>query len=72
MDDSATALSLADLLPTLCIFRDRVDAGAQLAQRLEMYRAKDPLILGIPRGGVPVAAEIALLRPTAAGISTRR
>jgi putative phosphoribosyl transferase len=59
MDDSATALTLADLLPTLRVFHDRVDAGAQLAQRVEMYRATDPLILGIPRGGVPVAAEIA-------------
>ncbi len=47
----------AAALPTLRIFRDRTDAGAQLAQRLEMYRAEDPLILGIPRGGVPVAAE---------------
>ncbi len=59
MEDSATALTLGDLLPTLHIFRDRIDAGAQLAQQLEMYRAKEPLILGIPRGGVPVAAEIA-------------
>ena len=59
MDDSATALTLADLLPTLRVFHDRVDAGAQLAQQLEMYRATGPLILGIPRGGVPVAAEIA-------------
>ncbi len=61
MDEFATALTLGDLLPTLRIFRDRTDAGAQLAQRLETYRAKDPLILGIPRGGVPVAAEIARL-----------
>jgi putative phosphoribosyl transferase len=59
VDDSATIVTLADLLPTLRIFRDRVDAGAQLAQRLEVYSTKDPLILGIPRGGVPVAAEIA-------------
>ncbi len=59
MDETATELTFADLLPTLHIFRNRVDAGAELAQHLEEYRGRDPLILGIPRGGVPVAAEIA-------------
>lgn len=59
MDESATTLTVADLLPTLRIFRDRVDAGAQLAERLERYRGRDVLVLGIPRGGVPVAAEVA-------------
>jgi predicted phosphoribosyltransferase len=41
------------------MFRDRPDAGAQLAGRLEHLRGQDVLVLGIPRGGVPVAAEIA-------------
>jgi putative phosphoribosyl transferase len=59
MDETATELTLADLLPTLHIFRNRVDAGAELAQHLAEYRGQDPLILSIPRGGVPVAAEIA-------------
>jgi predicted phosphoribosyltransferase len=40
-------------------FSDRVDAGRQLAQRLEEYRGPNTLVLGIPRGGVPVAAEVA-------------
>lgn len=40
-------------------FRDRVDAGARLAERLTSYDGKDALVLGIPRGGVPVAAEVA-------------
>jgi putative phosphoribosyl transferase len=40
-------------------FRDRIDAGRALAERLGMYRGKDILVLGIPRGGVPVAAEVA-------------
>jgi putative phosphoribosyl transferase len=42
------------------MFRDRVDAGQQLARRLEDYaRRNDVLVLGIPRGGVPVAFEVA-------------
>lgn len=40
-------------------FRDRTEAGRLLVKRLNAYRGKDVLILGIPRGGVPVAAEVA-------------
>jgi putative phosphoribosyl transferase len=40
-------------------FRDRRDAGRQLAQRLESVRGPDVVVLGLPRGGVPVAAEVA-------------
>jgi putative phosphoribosyl transferase len=40
-------------------FRDRRDAGRQLAQRLLASRLHEPLILALPRGGVPVAFEIA-------------
>lgn len=40
-------------------YLDRVDAGAKLAERMEDYRASHPVVLGIPRGGVPVAAEVA-------------
>jgi predicted phosphoribosyltransferase len=59
MDEAQTTFSLADLLPSLHVFEDRAHAGAQLAERLEAYRGRDVLILGIPRGGVPVAAEVA-------------
>lgn len=41
------------------LFRDRLDAGRQLTERLSAYRGKDVLVLGIPRGGVMVAAEVA-------------
>lgn len=41
------------------LFRDRMDAGRQLAERLAAYRGKEALVLGIPRGGVVVAAEVA-------------
>jgi predicted phosphoribosyltransferase/predicted alpha/beta-hydrolase family hydrolase len=40
-------------------FVDRVDAGRQLAARLEPLRVLDPIVLALPRGGVPVAAEVA-------------
>lgn len=41
-------------------FQDRREAGRLLAARLEEYRARpDCLLLGLPRGGVVVAAEIA-------------
>ncbi len=40
-------------------FRNRSDAGQRLAARLEHLRGKDAVILGLPRGGVPVAAEVA-------------
>jgi putative phosphoribosyl transferase len=41
------------------LYRDRIDAGARLAKELESYRGERPVVLGIPRGGVPVAAEVA-------------
>lgn len=41
------------------MFRDRVDAGERLAHRLSRYRGTDALVVGIPRGGVPVAAAVA-------------
>lgn len=40
-------------------FEDRIHAGRVLAERLGPYRGKNVLVLGIPRGGVPVAAEVA-------------
>ncbi|MCU1352353.1 MAG: Erythromycin esterase [Acidimicrobiales bacterium] len=42
------------------LFRDRREAGRVLAERLGGYRARpDVRVLALPRGGVPVAAEVA-------------
>ena len=40
-------------------FVDRHEAGRQLAAALQRYRAEHPLVLALPRGGVPVAYEVA-------------
>jgi len=43
----------------LSTFTDRRDAGRQLAAALEQKGIADPLVIGLPRGGVVVAAEVA-------------
>ncbi|GGS71866.1 phosphoribosyltransferase family protein [Streptomyces cinerochromogenes] len=41
------------------MFRNRLEAGRRLGERLEYLRGQDVVVLGLPRGGVPVAAEVA-------------
>ncbi|VCU68406.1 Putative phosphoribosyl transferase/MT0597 [Pigmentiphaga humi] len=40
-------------------FADRKDAGRRLAQLAQRYRNDDPVVVALPRGGVPVGYEIA-------------
>ena len=42
------------------VFDDRLDAGRALVPEIRRCELNDPLILGLPRGGVPVAYEIAI------------
>jgi predicted phosphoribosyltransferase len=45
---------------TRTVFRDRAEAGDELADRLDHYAGRaDVLVLALPRGGVPVAARVA-------------
>ena len=44
----------------MAFFKDRLDAGRKLAKKLSKYANRsDILILALPRGGVPVAFEVA-------------
>jgi predicted phosphoribosyltransferase len=50
---------LAELKNRTAVFHDRIHAGQVLADMLKPFDRKDAVVLGIPAGGVPVAAEIA-------------
>jgi putative phosphoribosyl transferase len=43
----------------MVVFVDRIDAGRRLAERLADYARLEPVVIGMARGGVPVAAQVA-------------
>ncbi|PSK98167.1 putative phosphoribosyl transferase [Murinocardiopsis flavida] len=46
-------------LPVSLPFADRAEAGRRLAERARPFAAADPIVVALPRGGVPVGAELA-------------
>jgi putative phosphoribosyl transferase len=48
-----------EIEPPVTRFRDREDAGRRLAAELRAYAAEHPIIIALPRGGVPVGYEVA-------------
>ena len=49
-------------------FRNRSEAGKQLARAVQRYKGENPVILALPRGGVPVAAEVAVALKASLGL----
>lgn len=58
-ETAAKVFDLPELRNRGRVFRDRAHAGTVLAGMLEAFRGTDTLILAVPAGGVPVAAEVA-------------
>lgn len=58
-DTAGQVFDLPELRNRGRVFRDRAHAGSILAGMLEALRGTDTLILAVPAGGVPVAAEVA-------------
>jgi putative phosphoribosyl transferase len=59
--EECIVLAFSMIAQTKIRFRDRTDAGRYLGRQLERYANRaDVIVLGLPRGGVPVAYEVAM------------
>jgi putative phosphoribosyl transferase len=47
------------MVERLALFADRQEAGRRLGEAVERFRAESPLVIALPRGGVPVGFEVA-------------
>lgn len=54
------------------IFKNRTEAGRLLGEKLKKYKDKNALVLALPRGGVPVALEIATILDAELGVVITR
>jgi putative phosphoribosyl transferase len=54
-----TLIEDTSLMNKLYVFKDRGEAGRRLAEKLKRYEGSNTMVMAIPAGGVPVAAEIA-------------
>jgi putative phosphoribosyl transferase len=59
MNKHSTVVDLVELRDQIHVFRDRAHAGKILASMLDSYGNSNTIVLGIPAGGLPVAAVIA-------------
>ncbi len=59
LDSDPDTLRVKEIFTPGPRFRDRTEAGRQLAARLTQQALHDPVVLALPRGGVPVAYEVA-------------
>jgi len=41
------------------MFKDRIEAGKELAKKLKELNLKNPVVIALPRGGIPVGVEVA-------------
>jgi putative phosphoribosyl transferase len=56
---SSRAVAEEIMLPSSHVFANRAEAGRRLAERLVRFKSERPLVLALPRGGVPVGFEVA-------------
>lgn len=54
------------------LFEDRAEAGRRLGERLKEYKIENPIVIAMPRGGVPVGFEVAKILKAPLGVVISR